>query len=137
MKKAPLRFFAGSTRLVAGLLLACVCLGGCASFKAALQNMTPAQRVRYEINIAYTVATEALNIARLFMDNEEDLDKVQSKLHQVTEQVKSSVNIILALIPPDMEGVQDYAQEKITELEETVEALEATYAPEALEPLEE
>lgn len=103
-------------------------LGGCASFKAAFQNMTPPQKAKYAINLAYVAADEGLKLARLFMENEEDLDKLEAKLAEVFTQISSSVNVILALIPPGMDGVGEYAQEKIDALNSSMEELETDFS---------
>ena len=116
-------------------LIAALCLvAGCASFKAALQNMTPAQKAKYSINVAYTVSNEAINMARIFVENQEDLDKIQAKIEAISTQVNSSVNVILALIPPGMDGVAEYAQEKVDRLQTNLDALSGA-AIEGIEPV--
>lgn len=119
---------------IIALLMAAVILSGCASMKAAYQNMTPSQRAKYTINIVYVAASEGISIARLFMENQENLDAVQAKLDEITAQIESTANIILALIPPGMDGVSEYAQEKVDALNADVAALEGDFPP--AEPLE-
>lgn len=115
------------------MLLAAVTLSGCASIKAAYQNMTPAQKAKYAINGVYVIANEGINIARLFMSNSGDADAIQAKLTEIRAQVESSANVILALIPPGMDGVSEYAQEKVDTLNANVNALQGDFPP--LEPL--
>jgi len=125
MKRFPIEVF----------LISCLVLSSCASIKGAWQNMTPAQKAKYAINGIYVVASEGIKNARLFMDNQEDLDAVQSKLNEVVTSVSSSVNIILAMIPPGMDGVSEFAQEKVDSLNTDVDALRTDFS--VLEPLEE
>ncbi|KKM96463.1 hypothetical protein LCGC14_1177840 [marine sediment metagenome] len=115
------------------ILVAVLGLSGCASIKTAYQNMTPAQKAKYAINGVFVVAQEGINIARLFMNNSEDADAIQAKLATIKAQIESSVNVILALIPPGMDGVSEYAQDRIDELNADVNALQGDFPP--LEPL--
>lgn len=111
------------------MLVAMMALSGCASLKAAYQNMTPAQKVKYAINISYVAADEAIKMARLFMDNEDDLDKLQARLLEIKAQIESTANVILALIPPGMDEVSAYAQEKIDALNAGVNDLQSDFPP--------
>ena len=96
--------------------------------------MTPAQKAQYAINGVYVVANEGINIARLFMSNSGDADAIQARLEAIKTQITSSANVILALIPPGMDGVADYAQKKVDALKDNVAALEGDFPP--AEPLE-
>ncbi len=115
------------------MLVAVMALSGCATIKAAYQNMTPAQKAKYAINGIYVVANEGINIARIFMSNASDADAIQAKLAEIKAQIDSSSNVILALIPPGMDNVSDYAQEKVDDLTANVASLEGDFPP--AEPL--
>lgn len=115
------------------LLVSVLALSGCASIQAAYQNMTPAQKAKYAINGVYVIANEGINIARLFMSNSGDADAIQAKLAEIKVQIESSANVILALIPPGMDGVSEYAQEKVDDLNANVNSLEGDFPP--AEPL--
>lgn len=121
-------------RNIALLVVLCLVAGGCASLTAAYKNMTPAQKARYSINLAYVAATEAINLASVFVDNQEDLDKIRAKIEEIAVQVNSSVNVILALIPPGMDGVAEYAQDKIDSLNADLDALEDKGELQPIEP---
>ena len=115
------------------MLVAVLALSGCETVKAAFQNMTPAQKAKYAINGVYVIANEGISIARLFMSNSDDADAIQAKLAEIKAQIDSSANVILLLIPPGMDGVVDYAQEKVDDLNANVASLEGDFPP--LEPL--
>lgn len=116
------------------MLMAVLALSGCASLQAAYQNMTPAQKAKYTINGVYVIASEGIKTARLFMDNEDDLDILQAKLIEIRAQIESTANVILALIPPGMDEVSEYAQEKIDALSTSVDDLQGDF-PHAAELL--
>jgi hypothetical protein len=115
------------------MLVAVLGLSGCASMKAAYQNLMPSQKAKYAINGVYVIANEGINIARLFMSNSDDAAAIQAKLAEIKAQIDSSANVILALIPPGMDGVTDYAQDKVDTLNANVNALQGDFPP--LEPL--
>jgi len=101
----------------------CAMVAGCETFKAAFQNMTPAQKAKYSINAVYVIANEAITLAGIFIQNEEDVDKIRSKVNEVVAQVSSTVAVILALIPPGMDEVGTYAQERMDTLNRRAESL--------------
>lgn len=97
--------------------MAAMMLVGCAGLKSVWQQMTPTQKAKYAINIAVVASEEIIKSARLFISDEEDLDKIQAKIAEVAASLQSSINIILALIPPGNENVEAYAAEAIAKLE--------------------
>ena len=110
-------------KLIAGLLIVCVFIG-CATV-ANWGEMTPLEKAKFQIDATVVSANLVIENAKLFIEDTEDIEKVQAKINAVASTISLTLTAIMQLVPAENDAAMIYAEEAVIKIENKLAAFEA------------